>query len=74
MSLWSRIKGKLTERADVQLKPAPVVAEPYARGVEAEFRLPDDPEHVIRINRRADWLANLQNLLRLREQLSPIRR
>lgn len=26
------------------------MADPFARGVEAEFRLPDDPEHVIRIN------------------------
>ena len=26
------------------------MADPFARGLEAEFRLPDDPEHVIRIN------------------------
>src|SRR5579871_982177 len=50
MSFWSRITGKSFRLTSSLPGPAPVVADPCARGVEAEFRLPDDPEHVIRIN------------------------
>jgi hypothetical protein len=52
MSFWSKILRKTTDPVPVQWRPAPIIAEPYARGVEAEFRLPDDPEHVVRINQK----------------------
>lgn len=31
-------------------KPAPIIEDYYERGTEKEYRRPDDPEHVIRIN------------------------
>jgi hypothetical protein len=51
MSFWSRVAGKFTGLG-AQARTASIIADPHARGVECEFRLPNDPEYVIRINQR----------------------
>ncbi len=33
-------------------KPAPIITDYYERGIEKEFRRPDDPENIIRINQK----------------------
>jgi hypothetical protein len=59
MSLWSRLMGKRRRSGGpdagasstlTQGKAAPIVADPYTRGFDKDFRLPDDPEYVVRIN------------------------
>jgi len=52
MSFWSWVAGKFTGPAGVRPNSAPIMAEPHERGFEYEFRHPDDPEYVIRINQR----------------------
>ena len=42
--------SKLINPAGAKPTPAPIQVNPHSRGTNAEFRLPDDPEYVIRIN------------------------
>jgi len=53
MSFWLWLAGRISGRAGARPNPAPIMTDPYARGFENEFRLPHDPEYVIRINQRA---------------------
>ena len=48
---WAR--GKRTGAsgaAGLNVPVAPVIADPTARGLDQEFRLPDDEDHVVRLN------------------------
>lgn len=42
----------MSNSSDRRIQPAPIIAGPYSRGFEREFRLEDDADHVIRINQR----------------------
>ena len=48
MPFGSQRRGKSTGASGHS--PAPVIAEPYKRGLDRDFRLADDPPHVFRIN------------------------
>lgn len=48
MSFLTRLLG-----SGDRSKPAPIIADPQERGYEKDFRRPDDPPFVVRVNQRA---------------------
>lgn len=48
--LFKKLLSFISTGDEKRHNPAPIITDYYERGVEKEFRRPDDPENVIRIN------------------------